>query len=567
MYKLLLFLALCTPIFLSAQMPYRTEIGVGIGIMSYQGDLEPKLVNPGFRNPGIALALNARRNVHNLAAIRLNLTGGILAGDDATFTDSPWRPQRGFSFNTPLIEGALHLEVYPFGMFKTTKGGKQEDGTREKRRVTSIRRMVAPFAAIGIGGVFTHTKPDFNIDNDGSNPIVTKSKIDADRAAQKPAIILGVPMGGGFRFRLTDRTTLGIEAYTRAVSSDYLDGVSLGGNPDRDDWFFTGMVSFSHAFGHGKPKKHQDVAGAHTNEAPKEKESKEKSITEKSAADRDKDGVTDDKDECPDEKGVRTLKGCPDSDRDGVADAKDECPEIAGKLDLAGCPDGDGDGIADKNDGCPTIPGVAAYRGCPAVDRDKDGIADAEDLCPDMPGELKWSGCADNDGDGIADNKDDCPGIPGSAATKGCPDGDGDGVADLNDACPTVPGIAAKKGCPEASAAPGIPVPYKALYFDTKLKDWYQTSYTTLEEVVQLLQDNPAVQIRIEGNTDNTGDNPANNLLSEQRAKQCYNYLASKGIVAKRMTFMGFADRRPVATNSTKEGRQLNRRVEIHFYQ
>lgn len=549
---------------LSAQMPYRTEIGAGIGTMSYQGDLNPNNINAGIQNPGPALALNVRQNVHNLAAFRLNLAGGILKGDDATFTDIAWRPVRGFSFSTPLIEGSLNLEIYPFGMFKTGKATKMDDGSRGKRSITSTRRMVAPFASVGIGGVFTNAKPNFNTRSDGSNAVVAKSKIDADINAQKPGINLSVPVGGGFRFRLSDRSTLGIEAYTRPTFSDYLDGVSASGNPDKNDWFFTGMVSFSHAFGNGKPKQHKEMADASMKE---EKDPVEKTTMEKGVDDRDKDGVPDDKDECPDEKGVRTLKGCPDSDRDGVADAKDECPEIAGKLDLSGCPDGDGDGIADKNDACPTVAGVAAFRGCPAVDRDKDGIADAEDLCPDMPGELKWGGCADNDGDGIADNKDDCPGIPGAAITKGCPDGDGDGIADLNDACPTVAGIAAKKGCPEASAAPGVPVPYKAVYFDTKLKDWYQTSYTTLEEVVQLMKDNPSLQIRIEGNTDNTGDNPANNLLSEQRAKQCYDYFISKGIASKRMTYMGFADRRPVATNSTKEGRQLNRRVEIHFFQ
>jgi OmpA-OmpF porin, OOP family len=412
---------------------------------------------------------------------------------------------------------------------------------------------------------------------------VPTSKISADKNLEKSTIALSVPVGGGFRFRISDRSTLGIEAYTRMVLSDYLDGVSQSGNPEQNDWFFSGMVSFSHAFGSRKVKVREEVAAVSnepagvTDEPVKEKKkekgkSKEKSdntdMTDKGGvADRDADGVPDDKDECPDDKGIRTLKGCPDRDKDGVADGKDDCPETPGKLDLGGCPDGDNDGVADKNDACPTVAGVAAYRGCPPVDRDKDGVADAEDLCPDMAGDLKWNGCADNDGDGLPDNKDNCPGIAGPATTKGCPDGDGDGVADLEDDCPTTPGIIAKKGCPESSTAPGVKVPYKAVYFNTKLQDWYETSYTTLEEVVTLMKENPKLLIRIEGNTDNTGDNPANNLLSEQRAKKCYDYLVAKGIDGKRMTYMGFADRRPVATNSTKEGRQLNRRVEIHFYQ
>jgi hypothetical protein len=151
MRKLLFALTLVTPLVLSAQLSYRTEIGGGVGILSYSGDLDAERTNPGLRNQGLGLALNLRKNVHNLAAIRLNLAGGQLKGDDASFTDSNWRPARGFSFNSPLFEGSLLLEAYPFGMFKTTRSASG-------RQVTDKRRLVAPVASIGIGGVFTRTK-------------------------------------------------------------------------------------------------------------------------------------------------------------------------------------------------------------------------------------------------------------------------------------------------------------------------------------------------------------------------------------------------------------------------
>lgn len=587
MNKIVLFVFLF-PFTLSAQLPWRTEIGLGAGIMTYEGDLEPQRINAGLYNQGPAGMIGIRQNLHNMAAFRLQAAAGILRGNDNRFPASDPKSTRGFSFSSPVFEGTLRAEIYPLGMFRTQGRVQTEDGSRLPRKVMAQRRLVAPFGSVGIGAVYFNTKPDFNLNSDGLNPYVSKARINTDVEAQKGRVAVSMPMGGGLRFRISNRATFDLEAYTRLVASDYLDGVSLSGNPEQNDWFFTAMAAFHYAVSKGKSQKPASISepvadtSADEERTPRKKDRKKRNekknpeetgetTPDKSAkkgnADRDGDGVADTADECPDDKGLRVLKGCPDRDKDGVADLKDNCPDTPGRLNLAGCPDGDGDGVPDKDDACPQLAGTATYRGCPPLDRDKDGVADAEDLCPDMPGELKWQGCADNDGDGIPDHKDECPGIPGTEAGKGCPDGDGDGVADKDDACPTVPGIAAKKGCPESATAQGVHVPYKAVYFNSQKKDWYETSYTTLQEVVQMMQDNPVLQLRIEGNTDNTGDGPANSLLSEQRARQCFDYLVSKGVSAKRMTYMGFADRRPVATNMTKEGRQLNRRVEIHFYQ
>lgn len=71
---------------------------------------------------------------------------------------------------------------------------------------------------------------------------------------------------------------------------------------------------------------------------------------------------------------------------------------------------------------------------------------------------------------------------------------------------------------------------------------------------------------RIEGHTDNTGKEPANDLLAEKRAKKCLDYLVSKGIDTKRLNFVGYGSQKPMVPNDTRENRQLNRRVEIYFY-
>lgn len=108
-----------------------------------------------------------------------------------------------------------------------------------------------------------------------------------------------------------------------------------------------------------------------------------------------------------------------DKDKDGVQDKQDVCPEIAGKPELMGCPDKDNDGIADKDDKCPDVFGKPDLNGCP--DKDSDGIADAEDVCPDDAGLKELKGCPDKDNDGIADKDDKCPETAGVKEYSGCP--------------------------------------------------------------------------------------------------------------------------------------------------
>jgi outer membrane protein OmpA-like peptidoglycan-associated protein len=163
--------------------------------------------------------------------------------------------------------------------------------------------------------------------------------------------------------------------------------------------------------------------------------------------DKDKDGVPDKKDDCPDVAGLKALKGCPDKDGDGIADKDDACPDEKGLEKFKGCPDKDADGVMDKEDLCPDIAGLVELKGCP--DKDGDGIADKDDACPDEKGLAQFKGCPDKDGDGVMDKEDACPDEKGSIALKGCPDKDGDGVPDKTDACPDKAGSISNNGCPE----------------------------------------------------------------------------------------------------------------------
>ena len=103
----------------------------------------------------------------------------------------------------------------------------------------------------------------------------------------------------------------------------------------------------------------------------------------------------------------------------------------------------------------------------------------------------------------------------------------------------------------------------KNILFETNSAQLQDISIIEINKLLQLLNENPALKVRINGHTDNVGK-PADNLkLSAARAKAVVDYLLSKGISADRVTFKGFGDTVPVAANTTEAGRALNRRTEF----
>jgi outer membrane protein OmpA-like peptidoglycan-associated protein len=226
--------------------------------------------------------------------------------------------------------------------------------------------------------------------------------------------------------------------------------------------------------------------------------------------------------------------------------------------------DTDNDGIIDSLDACPTVPGLAKYKGCPIPDTDKDGINDEEDKCPTVPGLAKFQGCPDRDGDGIQDSEDKCPDVAGLARYQGCPipDTDNDGVNDEEDKCPTIPGVAENFGCPK------IDFNASAVQFVTGSCNLTTGAKTELNKLVKILNETyPDIKITIEGHTDATGKPDKNQTLSECRANAVKTYLVSKKVAGERLSTSGFGQDKPIADNTTKEGKAKNRRVEFKVSQ
>lgn len=99
--------------------------------------------------------------------------------------------------------------------------------------------------------------------------------------------------------------------------------------------------------------------------------------------------------------------------------------------------------------------------------------------------------------------------------------------------------------------------------FDVDKASIRPESMGTLNMIVQVLKDNPAVKFEIDGHTDNSGT-PAHNLaLSQQRADAVKKQLETMGVDASRLTTKGMGDTKPLSDNSTPEGKANNRRVEF----
>lgn len=101
------------------------------------------------------------------------------------------------------------------------------------------------------------------------------------------------------------------------------------------------------------------------------------------------------------------------------------------------------------------------------------------------------------------------------------------------------------------------------IYFDFDMSVLLSKSFVELNKLVQTMQQNPGMELEIQGHTDNDGPEDYNLDLSLSRAKAVMDYLISKGIAEQRLTYNGFGSERPIADNATEEGREKNRRVEF----
>jgi outer membrane protein OmpA-like peptidoglycan-associated protein len=104
---------------------------------------------------------------------------------------------------------------------------------------------------------------------------------------------------------------------------------------------------------------------------------------------------------------------------------------------------------------------------------------------------------------------------------------------------------------------------FNNILFATNSYELPQNGLVELNQLIQILQDNPTLKVEISGHTDNTGNSKDNQTLSTNRAKAIVDYLISKNIEATRLTYKGYGDTQPIADNNTEAGRAKNRRTSF----
>lgn len=514
--KLLLLICLL-PLLTSAQQKWGG--GLFLGMSNYWGDLvEPK--SPVFAQAGPAFGIMVRNQISARFSVRGSLNYGKLQGDDANYTRNP---ERDASFSYGLLELGV-LGEYDFL------------GTR-RYQGTSFKRTFSPYIVGGLGFAF-------------GDPKTINGELDPKKAH------LSLPMGLGLRYDISNKMYLALEYVPRVTFSDDIDGVGKNtGDGSNNDWYTFAGLNIGFTFG----DKDSDDDGVADDEDSCPTIAGPASLN--GCPDTDGDGIADREDACPNDAGEQRMNGCPDRDGDGVADNADDCPDDPGLRRFSGCPDTDGDNIIDKEDNCPTVVGIPAMNGCP--DTDRDGITDAQDACPNEPGTAEFAGCPDTDNDGIADNEDACPNDPGIKKFNGCADSDNDGVEDPKDKCPTLPGLASNQGCPEIKAEDKavLDLAMRNVQFETGSSKLLPSSVKILDQIGEILSRYPGFKLAIDGYTDDRGNDFANQQLSANRAKACYDYLATKGVKKELMSFAGHGESDPIASNDSADGRRRNRRV------
>ena len=99
--------------------------------------------------------------------------------------------------------------------------------------------------------------------------------------------------------------------------------------------------------------------------------------------------------------------------------------------------------------------------------------------------------------------------------------------------------------------------------FDSGKATIKQESIPIVEQIIEMMKQAKDIKLSVEGHTDSDGSNESNQKLSEARAKSVVEAIVKSGIDASRLSSAGFGEEKPIADNSTSEGKAKNRRVEL----
>jgi hypothetical protein len=207
------------------------EAGAMLSGFVYQGDLTPERYGS-FETTRLGFSIFGSRLLSPSLAIRANFSRGGLKGDDKLYNKPAYRQQRNFNFRTPVTEISILLSWSPL-------------------RDHYENRRLSPYLFAGGGISFLNIKRDwsrFNTSHFSAEPDLVQ-RLAEDQAQTLPRSIPVIPVGAGFRYRLTERIAVNMESSYRLLFSDYLDGFSKAANPGKNDHYHTTSAGISYRVG------------------------------------------------------------------------------------------------------------------------------------------------------------------------------------------------------------------------------------------------------------------------------------------------------------------------------
>ena len=215
--------------FTKAQAQF-SEVGLGVGTMTYNGDLQQKF---SYSNPSIGITGYYKNNFSDVLSLRLGLTLGQLKDNDRTPFDELAK-NREASFSSFLYEAAATLE-YNFLDYKSGKG------------VVNF----SPYVFFGLAAVGQNGTSTYYFTTTSGSPQKVEKKYNN-------GIMLAIPFGLGVKYSLSPALDLNFEFGARKVFSDKLDNISrdgdvntkdyVHGSKETDDWYYFTGISVSYSF-------------------------------------------------------------------------------------------------------------------------------------------------------------------------------------------------------------------------------------------------------------------------------------------------------------------------------
>ncbi|MET0466039.1 MAG: DUF6089 family protein [Chitinophagaceae bacterium] len=197
------------------------QFGVGGGVFVYQGDLSEERAGS-YKTLRPAIQLFAGKLVTAGFGWRINLALGSIKGDEYVYEEPAYRRQRGFRFNSSVIEPSAMVEWNILG------------------RNYDVKRL-SPYVGLGIGYAFLDIERDYsryNAEYFADNTAIG-SGLAEDIERTPPGGAVFIPLFAGVRYFFSDKIGIGLETNFRRTSTDYLDGFSKAVNPKQGDSYYS----------------------------------------------------------------------------------------------------------------------------------------------------------------------------------------------------------------------------------------------------------------------------------------------------------------------------------------